>query len=401
MSKNNMIIEEEKESESDFIMLINDKPRNNYHNTVSALKKPLSQNRNKKISPLSSQKILKLKLLNDESKKNARAFSSTKNVGNDSSNSLSEEIELLRHELNEEKIKSEVLKVIAEDEKKKHLYYRGKLLKVKNINNELIDKMKKAKINNKFNEYKDSRNNNSSNLEVIKETITFNLSNINNTINNNSLDFNESLINKDLKEKLKTINDLNSKIETLTKNLNKISEDNDNKSSLIRKLYQKIEELQENKNTLKSEKQRLGREIKRLNQEITEKNTKISNIINLLEDEKKSNEKNYKKIGELLSKKEEVMKEFNDLKEQNKKYYIQLYGTNMKQRDSVTAKNNVKKEKEKIVIEAKNITNKDNESFEMSDKSLRINKMKDMSDISCITKKQQIEDDVTLNELLC
>ena len=405
MSENNIIIEEtEKECESDYITLLKDKAKNNYINTISAIKDQTSQLMNKKKNTmLASQKILKLKILNEESKKNSRAFSSSKNVTQDSNDCKNEEIESLRYQLNEEKIKSEVLKVIAEDEKKKHLYYRAKFQKVKNINDELIDKMKKTRSNNRCSESRDSKkHNNSSNLEIIKETITFNLSNINNnTINHNtSLDFNESLVSKDLKEKLKTINDLNSKIETLTKELNKTNEDNTSKSSLIKKLYKKVEELQENKNTLISENQRLSREIKRLNQEIAGKNTKITNINNLLEDEKKSNEQNYKKIAELLNKNEEIMKEFNDLKEQNKKLYIQVYGPNAKQRDSITAKNAVKKEKEKIVIEAKNIINQDNESYEMSDKSLGINKMKDMSDISCIPKKQQqIEDDTTLNDL--
>ena len=325
--------------------------------------------------------------------------------------SLKEKIESLQTQLSEEKTKFEVLKEIAEDEKKKHISYREKYQKVKNLNEEIIAKVKKRKKRNSKSKEKKKENNN--NVDAIRQIATFNASNI---ICNNSGEIELSARNRidspqknGIKENMKVIDELKEKIEKLNKELNKIKEDNNNKNSLIQKLYSKIEEMQEAKKTLNYEKQKLAGENKNLTQEISENKAKISKISTLYDNEKKDNEKNVKKLKDALNKNDKLLKDIKNLKDLNKKLTNQIYANNQIL-DSITARNNQilatknntnKKDNNKIIIEAKNVSQLDSDSFEITEKSLGINKMHDISDISSIQKKPQIEqDDATLNELL-
>ena len=326
--------------------------------------------------------------------------------------SLKEKIESLENQLSEEKTKFEVLKEIAEDEKKKHILYREKYQKVKNLNYEIVAKVKKKK--NKDKKNKELKKESNNNLEIIRQTATFNTSNV---ICNNSGELELSARNKadsptkkDVKENTKVIDELNEKIEKLNAELNKVNEDINNKNSLIKKLYEKIEEFQETKKTLNFEKQKLVGENKKLSQEISEMKSKISKINTLYDNEKKEKEKNLKKLKDLSNKNDQLHKDIKNLKDLNKKLRNQIYANNQIL-DTITAKNNQilstkntnnKKDDNKIIIVAKNVGQLDTNSYEISERSLGINKMNDFSDISSIPKKPQIEQDdvTTLNELL-
>ena len=63
---------------------------------------------------------------------------------------LIEENEYLKNQLNDEKLKSEVLKQIAEEEQKKHILYKKKFQKIMLSNGDLIDEVKNNKNNNRI-----------------------------------------------------------------------------------------------------------------------------------------------------------------------------------------------------------------------------------------------------------
>lgn len=405
MSENDIIIEENENEDLgkgseckplDNIIIKDKKPTYSSSNSVHNSCKQIS----KRNGSVNNRLRLKISEERGNIKNNIRTLSySSKNVYDNEEKdqkdkkSITDELEILKNKLNEEKVKNDILKVIAEEEKKKHYLYRQRFQDLKKKNDELIEKIKNKKKKNSS-RHKENNCKSSSNLEIIKETLTFNIKNGNSA--NNSIELTEV---KSWKDKIKTIEDLNAKNEELTKELNKVNEENNNKGALIKKLYKKIEELQEVKNTLNSQIQKLSREIKLLNQELKLKNSKIDITKNLLIDEKKTNEQNYKKIAQLLNINEQLEKDYKILREQNKKISKQNneIKINDVKRNSLKIK---KKENEKIIIEAKNV-NLSDDSFDISDRSLRINKMKDISDISAIPQnKQQMDgDDVTLNEL--
>ena len=104
-------------------------------------------------------------------------------------NVLKEEIETLRYKLNEEKLKSEVLHEIAEEEKKKHILYRHKFQKLIKTNMEVEEIKKIDFISSKRKEDRVNKTKNnccSNSMILVKKVNNYNAINNIKYINNNN-----------------------------------------------------------------------------------------------------------------------------------------------------------------------------------------------------------------------
>ena len=266
---------------------------------------------------------------------------------------FSEEIKSLKAQLSEEKLKSNVLREIAEGEKKKHMLYKKKFQYIlKELNN------------------KDDNLNNSDNNIIEKNQLDDKFFLV------SSLNFQTS--HKTLK--LKTINKKeNSNALTPKKEesphgngkTKKIKNDDENLKLRykIEKLYSKINQLKLHNQNLINENKYLGDENKKLKDEIELKNKDLHKIKIKLSQEIEVNQNIMKKLIETKNLNELILKDFKIEKEKNKKLQEQI---------------------DKIKNE-----------IEYSKRSLKVSEMSNISNISEIESKQQYEqEDLTLKEFV-
>ena len=352
-------------------------------------------------------------------KDKSNKFSTVKLVDKENENiyDLSRKIDELKRQLNEEKIKSEVLREIAEDEKKKHLFYKQKLKNALLGNGHLIDDMKTINNDTKktlsyISEKKKSidAQNYCHNLYSIKH------SNICNSMRdiksknsmNNSIINNYSISpNRELSTLVKTIqastksefirNALLSKklkIKNLKKydnELYELKEENITKDKIIEKLRKKIDELKKENNKLYNDKKAFEEEVSKLEEEIQFKNNEIEIIKSKLNEELDTNQKYVNRFKEIKDINEKIITSLQVEKENNRKLRKKL--------------NNKKEENKKIEKIKKDNKKEENTSDKKSKRSLEKNKMKDISNISCIEVSQQgqmdqeEQEDSTLKEI--
>ena len=323
---------------------------------------------------------------------------SCKHINNDTKNisELKEEIELLKKQLNDEKLKSEVLREIAEEEKKKHILYKQKFQTIILSNGNFMQEIKNLKnTEKKAISYIQNKNNNKL---IDNKIVSFKNSNVCNSVKNIKSSY--SSLNSFLATPKYLIQTLpvNTKMDFIKnailnkklkiKNLKKVDEElielkekNFNKDKLIEELNEKLKELKEENNKLLNDKKNIEEDNSKLEEEIQFKNKEIEIIKLKLNEELDINQKYINKFKEIKDVNAQLINELQIEKEQNKKLRKKL--------------NNKKEE-----INDKNddfIKDKD------SKRSLQVNGMKDMSNISCIEIKQQQyqydPEDVTLNEI--
>jgi len=335
-------------------------------------------------------------------------------------NELSQQIDELKSQLNEEKLKSEVLREIAEEEKKKHYLYKQKFKNAILGNGHLIDDIKISNNNTKktISYVSDKKKSidaqkNCNNLYSIKNSNFCNSvkdNNINNNMNSSNINSFSLSPKKDLNSLVKTIQ-VNTKSEfirnaLLTKKLkiknlkkcdnelneiNELKEENITKDKIIEKLKRKIEELKEENNKLYYDKKTIEEENSKLEEEIQFKNNEIEIIKLKLNEELEVNQKYVNKFKEIKDINEKIINELQVEKERNKKL-----------RKKLNSKNEENKKIEKIKIDNKK---EENNLDKKSKRSLEKKKMKDISNISCIEVSQQDQleqeeqEDLTLKEI--
>ena len=355
-------------------------------------------------------------------KENTNKHSSFKHVDKEieNLNELSEQIDELKSQLNEEKLKSEVLREIAEEEKKKHYLYKQKFKNAILGNGHFIDDIKISNNNTKksisyVSDKKKSIDvqNYCNNLYSIKKSKFCNSmkdNNINNNMNISNINSFSLSPKRELSALVKTIQ-VNTKSDfiknaLLTKKLkiknlkkyddelneiNELKEENIKKDKIIEKLKRKIEDLKEENNKLYYDKKVIEEENLKLEEEIQFKNNEIEIIKAKLNDELDVNQKYVNKFKEIKDINEKMINELQVEKELNRKL-----------RKKLNDKNEENKKIEKIKDDSKK---EENSLDKKSKRSLEKNKMKDISDISCIEANQQVQmeqeeqEDLTLKEI--
>ena len=358
------------------------------------------------------------------SEKNKRSWSNkiiNKEINNKKSyniNDLKEEIKLLKNQLNDEKIKSEVLKQIAEEEQKKHILYKKKFRTIFSSKGALMDEVisqnNNSKITLSYVEEKDKYKNN--NIYSFKNKNNYkSVKNLTNKINNSG--FNSFILSprKEHASPSQTI-PVNNKIDIIKKViLNKkikftkdkkneeiieLKEKNSKKDKLIEELNKKIKEIKIHNIQLLNDKKIIEEDNIKLKDEIDFKNKEIETLKAKLNEELTTNQAYVKKFKEIKDINQKFLNKLEFEKEQNKKLRKLL------------SINFINKKKEEINIlknenENNNCLNKSNNLENSLDKntkrSLEINGMKDISNISCIERKQQIGqyelEDISLKEI--
>ena len=355
-------------------------------------------------------------------KENTNKHSSFKHVGKEieNLNELSEQIDELKSKLNEEKLKSEVLREIAEEEKKKHYLYKQKFKNAILGNGHLIDDIKISNNNTKksisyISDKKKSIDvqNYCNNLYSIKKSNfckSMKDNNIKNNMNSSNINSFSLSPKRELSTLVKTIQ-VNSKSDfiknaLLTKKLkiknlkkyddelneiNELKEENIKKDKIIEKLKRKIEELKEENNKLYYDKKVIEEENSKLEEEIQFKNNEIEIIKSKLNEELDINQKYVNKFKEIKDINEKIINELQVEKEHNRKL-----------RKKLSNKFEENKKIEKIKDDSKK---EENSLDKKSKRSLEKNKMKDVSNISCIEVNQQgqldqeEQEDLTLKEI--
>ena len=338
----------------------------------------------------------------DENKKRSISNKIINNKEQSNLNNLKNEIEFLKNQLNDEKLKSKILKEIAEEEQKKHILYKKKYQTIIISNEDLIDKIK-IKSSKKILAYKDGKDNHKDNVFFLK-----NLNNCNSiskeTNNNEHISFkrclssprqecllfsqtipinNKSYMIKNLllnKKKIKLTNIKKSKEE-----INELRKNNFKKEKIIEELQNQIKELKEKNNQLLTEKKMIEEDFNKLKEEINFKDKEIEAVKLKLNEELDINQKYINKFKEIKSLNEKFINKLQYEKEQNKKLK-KLLDINKKEKNWFKEDNNCEK------------------SFdENTNRSLKINGLKDISNISCIEQKQQNgqceAEDMTLKEI--
>lgn len=352
-------------------------------------------------------------IINKENNKKCSSFKPV-DKGIENINELSQQIDELKSQLNEEKLKSEVLREIAEEEKKKHILYKQKFKNAIFGNSHLADDIKTNNNNTKktisyVSDKKKSIDvqNYCNNLYSIKNANFCNSmkdNNIKSNMNNSNINSFSLSPNKDLSTLVKTIqvstksefikNALLTKkikIKNLKKydnELNELKEENITKDKIIEKLKRKIEELKEENNKLNNDKKAIEEENSKLEEEIQFKNNEIEIIKSKLNEELDINQKYVNKFKEIKDINEKIINELQIEKEHNRKLRKKL--------------NNKIEENKKIEKIKKDDKKEENPSDKKSKRSLEKNKMKDISYISCIEISQQDQleqEDSTLKEI--
>ena len=334
-------------------------------------------------------------------------------------NELSQQINELKSQLNKEKLKSEVLREIAEEEKKKHYLYKQKFKNAILGSGHLIDDIKNNNNSKKTISYVSDKKklidaqNYCNNLYSIKNSKFCNSvkdNNIKNKMNNSNINSCSISPKKDPNNLVKTIQ-VNTKSEFIRnallttkikiKNLkkydnelneiNELKEENITKDKIIEKLKRKIEKLKEENNKLYDDKKVIEEENLKLEEEILFKNNEIEIIKSKLNEELEVNQKYVNKFKEIKDINEKIINELQVEKEHNRKL-----------RKKLSNKNEENKKIEKIKIDSKK---EENTLDKKSKRSLEKNEMKDISNISCIEVSQQArleqeeQEDLTLKEI--
>ena len=229
-------------------------------------------------------------------------------------NELKEEIESLKSQLSDEKLKSEVLKEIAEDEQKKHLFYKKKFQTIVLSKGDLIDEMDNTKKTSSFN--------NKKNIYINNKMINSN--SLKNAINNSNLDssginiclssprqqcfspsqtiyannINKSLSNK----KYKYIN-----LKKIKEELVELKQNNSEKEKIIINLESQITQLKNDNEELLNSKKVFENEINKLREEINLKNKENEKLSLKLNEEKKANKEYIDKLKEIKKIKEKYV----------------------------------------------------------------------------------------------
>jgi len=366
----------------------------------------------------------KIFIYQDKNKSNKKNDINNKTISNEKNdnekyniNELKGEIELLQNQLNEEKIKSEVLKQIAEEENKKHILYKKKFQTIILSNGELMDEIK-TKNNNRitFSYIEDKNKENINNIYPIKYINNCNsVKNIKNRANNSDINsflltsrqfcnsptqtiqvnkidiIKDAILNKKIKlKKFKKENEENSELK----------EKNIQKDILIEKLTKKIQKLNEENLKLLNDNKKNIKENIRLKEEIDFKNKEIESIKIKLNEELDINQKNINKLKEIKDINEKFLNKLLLEREQNKKLKKIILNYNKKE-------DQIKIEEENIILNENNNKRCKNKLGNSLDKnsirSLEINGLKDISNISCIEIKQQMgqyeQEDITLKEI--
>ena len=358
----------------------------------------------------------KSKIYNQDIDYNSKIMISNNNKKNNLKE-LKEEIEYLKSQLSEEKLKSEVLKQIAEEEQKKHLLYKKKFQKIILSNGELIDETKSKNNNNRIISYtEDKKKGNNNNIAPIKY-----INSCNSVRNLNSYSKNKSYINSFLlsprqfclsPSPIKTIPVnkfeiikgviVNKKIKFKKKENNiELKEKINQKEMLIEKLSNKIKILNEENLRLLNNNKKNIEENRRLKKELDLKNKEIEEIKLKLNEELFINQKNLNKLKEIKDLNEKFLNKLIIEREKNQK--LKLFLNNNKKEDIniINGENIILNDNKKNSITNKNKLEK---SLEKTTKrSLEINGLKDISNISCIEVKQQMgqyePEDTTLKEI--
>ena len=290
------------------------------------------------------------------------------------------------------------LREIAEEEQRKHIMYKKKYQTIIFSKGELIDEIKNnSKIIQSYKEGKDELKNNKNIFKNLN--ICYSVRSISNNINNS--DFNNCF----------TYSRQNyySPNQTIQINKNKMI-----KKYLLNKKIKIIHTRNNNEEIkdLKSkniEKDKLIEELKNQVAELEQKNIKILN-------KNKISENNIIKLKEEINMKKKELEslklKFNEEKDINQKYMNQLRIIKNENEVLITKLKYEKEQNEKLKIKLninKNKNNYKNEnnfknSFENNTKrSLEINELKDISNISSIENKQQIgqneQEDMTLKDI--
>ena len=355
-------------------------------------------------------------------KENTNRHSSFKHASKEieNLNELSEQIDELKSQLNEEKLKSEVLREIAEEEKKKHYLYKQKFknailgnghliddIKISNNNTKksisyISDKMKTIDVQNYCNNlYSIKKSNFCKSMKEINNKNNMNSSNINSfslspkrelstlvktiQVNTKSDCIKNALLTKKLK--IKNLQEYDNELNEI----NELKEENIKKDKIIEKLKIKIEELKEENNKLYNGKKVIEEENSKLDEEIQFKNNEIEILKSKLNEELEINQKYVNKFKEIKDINEKIINELKVEKEQNKKLRKKLSNINEENKKIEKIKNDDKK--------------KENSLDKKSKRSLEKNKMKDISNISGIEVNQQgqfdqeEQEDLTLKEI--
>ena len=311
---------------------------------------------------------------------------------------LKEEVEILKNKLNDEKLKSEVLREIAEEEQRKHIMYKKKYQTIIFSKGELIDEIKNnSKIIQSYKEGKDELKNNKNIFKNLN--ICYSVRSISNNINNS--DFNNCFTysrqnyyspnqtiqvnkNKMIKKYL-----LNKKIKIIhTRNNNEeikeLKSKNIEKDKLIEELKNQVAELEQKNIKILNKNKISENNIIKLKEEINMKKKELESLKLKFNEEKDINQKYMNQLRIIKNENEVLIIKLKYEKEQNEKLKIKL---------------NINKNK-------KNYKNENNfkNSFENNTKkSLEMNELKDISNISSIENKQQIgqneQEDMTLKEI--
>ena len=328
-------------------------------------------------------------------------------------NELSQQINELKSQLNKEKLKSEVLREIAEEEKKKHYLYKQKFKNAILGTGHLIDDIKISNNSKKTISYVSDKKklidaqNYRNSLYSIKNSKFCNSvkdNNIKNNMNNSNINSCSISPKKEPNNMVKTIQ-VNTKSEFIRnallttkikiKNLkkydneiNELKEENITKDKIIEKLKRKIEKLKEENNKLYDDKKVIEEENLKLEEEIVFKNNEIEIIKSKLNEELEVNQKYVNKFKEIKDINEKIINELQVEKEHNRKL-----------RKKLSNKIEENKKIEKIKIDS---IKEENTLDKKSKRSLEKNEMKDISNISCIEVSQQAQleqEDLTLKEI--
>ena len=144
--------------------------------------------------------------INEDKKEYSDLLGENNNSGNDELFKLRKNNKILQEKLDEEVTKTEVLKMIAENEKQKIEKIINKYKSAKDINNELINKLKEKDLN-----FSQKLNEEINNLKKNNELI----------ITNSEKEKNE--LKKEIKNKDNIIQELNVKIKELKNENNKLN----------------------------------------------------------------------------------------------------------------------------------------------------------------------------------
>ena len=392
-----------------------------YHKSkINLMKKEINENNDNKL-------IKEKNRISNDFQLNKRSMS-TNNFERESKNidKLKEEIEMLKFQLDEEKIKSEVLHEIAEEEKKKHNLYKQKFQKLIFSNGERLEEIKDNNNNNNkitlLHKTENSNINLIKNINICNSVRNYKYKNNNSELNNFLLsqrqDHNSPMNTLPIHRKKKLINKeiFNKKINF--KNINKaedeiidLKEKNDNKDKLIEELTQIIKELKQENNKLLNDKKIIEQDNIKLKDEINFKNKKIEIINKKLNNEYNNNQNYINKLKEVKDINRKLINKLKNKKEQNKKLKIKL-----KMNKSIERVQNIKELKRihdrnedkydsNVKIENNNIFLLNNSLGENSKPSIKFNALNnDFSKISSIEKNQQYDpfeqDDITLNDIL-